>query len=91
MKTAMSALFGRLMINAMMDPAFASAPVLAGARMSASPRDARKVYRDRSKYTGAMLREIRAERGCGRPPNVLAARRAKALAALRVDDATRPE
>lgn len=33
---------------------------------------------DRSRYTGAMLRAIRAERGCGRPPKVLAARRAKA-------------
>lgn len=33
---------------------------------------------DRSRYKGAMLRAIRAERGCGRPPKVLAARRAKA-------------
>ncbi|MFG1376122.1 hypothetical protein [Xanthobacter autotrophicus] len=33
---------------------------------------------DRSRYTGAMLRAIRAARGCGRPPKVLAARRAKA-------------
>lgn len=32
---------------------------------------------DRSRYTGAMLRAIRAERGCGRPPKVLAARRAR--------------
>lgn len=40
-------------------------------------RRARAVYRDRSRYTGAMLRAIRAERGCGRPPKVLAARRAK--------------
>lgn len=31
---------------------------------------------DRSRYTGAMLRALRAERGCGRPPKVLAARRA---------------
>ncbi len=43
-------------------------------------RRARAVYRDRSRYTGAMLRAIRAERGCGRPPKVLAARRAKAEA-----------
>ncbi|MCL8385532.1 hypothetical protein [Xanthobacter aminoxidans] len=40
-------------------------------------RRARAVYRDRSRYSGAMLRAIRAERGCGRPPKVLAARRAK--------------
>lgn len=32
---------------------------------------------DRSRYTGAMLRALRAERGCGRPPKVLAARRAR--------------
>ncbi|WP_029554800.1 hypothetical protein [Xanthobacter sp. 91] len=32
---------------------------------------------DRSRYSGAMLRALRAERGCGRPPKVLAARRAR--------------
>lgn len=37
-------------------------------------------HMDRSRYTGAMLRALRAERGCGRPPKVLAARRANALA-----------
>ncbi|MFG1370727.1 hypothetical protein V5F32_00960 [Xanthobacter oligotrophicus] len=38
----------------------------------------RGYHGDSSRYTGAMLRAIRAERGCGRPPKVLAARRAKA-------------
>lgn len=44
-------------------------------REKATPRYA--VFRDRNKYTGAMLRAIRAERGCGRPPAVLAKRRTK--------------
>lgn len=41
------------------------------------PKIHRAVYRDRSRYSGAMLRALRAERGCGRPPKVLAARRAR--------------
>lgn len=45
------------------------------------PRPTRSATRhaahvDRNRYSGAMLRAIRAERGCGRPPKVLAARRA---------------
>lgn len=59
------------------------APVLRGG----GPKMLRAVYRDRSRYTGAMLRAIRAERGCGRPPKVLAARRARRemLAELRAE------
>lgn len=34
-------------------------------------------YRDRSRYSGEMLRAIRAERGCGRPPRWLAARQTR--------------
>ncbi|MBP2147961.1 hypothetical protein [Xanthobacter flavus] len=51
------------------------------------PKMRRAVYHDRSRYTGAMLRAIRAERGCGRPPKVLAARRARRemLAELRAE------
>lgn len=36
------------------------------------------VYRDRSRYTPAMVRRLGAVRGVGRPPSVLAKRRAKA-------------
>jgi hypothetical protein len=47
----------------------------------------RAAYRDRSRYSGAILRAIRAERGCGRPPKVLAARRAKIAAARQMTEA----
>jgi len=36
-------------------------------------------YVDRSKYTGEKLRQLRAERGVGRPPHIRAAQRAKLL------------
>ena len=35
----------------------------------------RAVHVDRSRYSGADVRRLAAERGCGRPPAVLAARR----------------
>lgn len=50
--------------------------LLAGLRPKA-PKVCAAKYRDRSRYSGALLRALRAERGCGRPPKVLAARRAK--------------
>lgn len=53
-------------------PALRPGPIRSGARYAA--------HIDRNRYTGAVLRAIRAQRGCGRPPKVLAARRAKAEA-----------
>ncbi len=36
-----------------------------------------RAYRNRSRYSGEALRALRAERGCGRPPHILAKRCAK--------------
>ncbi|MFG1246764.1 hypothetical protein [Xanthobacter flavus] len=52
-------------------------PLLTGRGPQRRSRIVRGHHVDRSRYTGAMLRAIRAERGCGRPPKVLAVRRAR--------------
>lgn len=44
---------------------------------------------DRSRYSGAELRALRAERGCGRPPAKLAAKAAKDEARRQIAEAVR--
>lgn len=41
-----------------------------------TPKLYKQKWQDRSKYTPAMIKDLAAERGVGRPPAVLASRRA---------------